>query len=68
MKILMRVLLTVTLWFPGTVAAETVSTWCGPGAYLCDLSWTWGRSQGSHPVTDDPLVRRHHDSLAGVPC
>ena len=50
MKILMRLLLTVTLWLPGTVAAETGSARGAALAYACvTCHGPEGRSQGAIP-------------------
>ena len=50
MKILMRLLLTVTLWFPGTVAAETGSVRGAALAHTCvTCHGPEGRSQGAIP-------------------
>ncbi len=61
MRILTRVLLTVVLWFPGTVAAETVPS---RGAALAQTCVTCH----GPPVARHTLVRRHHHRFAGVPC
>jgi len=50
MKVLMRILLTVTLWFPGTVAAEMGAARGAALAHTCvTCHGPEGRSQGAIP-------------------